>query len=112
MAWGSALMSAGKAAWANSLSRGMMIGAGVGAAYGAMSDRTSIFSGAAHGAILGRYGYRGVTGALNASRIGGQSLRSSIMGGGRGMFRQLASDFGMAKTIANNGFNKFRAMGR
>jgi hypothetical protein len=116
MNW-AALASMGKgmarSAWASQAGRRMIIGAGAGAAYGAMSDNTSVLGGAAMGAVAGRYtgaglrraalGYRGIG-------VASPGLRGALSGFGKGVTNTLRMDYRGARMLSNRGIGKMRGI--
>ena len=139
--WGQLGAFAGKAAWANRTGRGAIIGAGAGAAYGMMSDDTSMLGGALKGAALGGVGARYLGAGRAWSKAGGGGMlggyprgiasqarldyrrASRWMGGtsvatnrtgGAAMGSAMASAPTGATMASNQGFNEFKGihMGR
>jgi hypothetical protein len=90
---GSLARSGVSAAWGNPYGRSAMIGAGIGAVYGAMSDNTSVMGGMAKGAVLGAGVAGGVRGAF--------ALRN--------MARRSAGNIG-PKMLSNGGYNPIRGL--
>lgn len=76
-----------------------LLGAGLGAAYGAMSDRTSIAGGALMGAAAGRYGYAGLRRGLYYNRrLTG--FNTAMHAAGR--YGSMVGIFGRGAGIASN----------
>jgi len=65
---------AAKAAWGSPVGRSSIIGAGIGGAYGGVSDNTSVLGGAAAGALLGGVGRQ----AWSTGKIGINSYRTNL----------------------------------
>lgn len=118
-AWGNVGRIAAKQAWASPVARSAIYGAGAGAAYGALSDNTSVLGGALAGAAIGGYGRRlAMTGAVRsgwnagAGRWGGYGMFAGAgLGAGKAAARVAWSDarragrfIGSTATRAYNGF--------
>ncbi len=104
------------------MARRTAIGAGVGAAYGAMSSNHSVVGMGLLGAGMGRYGYQGAR-ALTMMSLHPQSSFGigfrSIKAASRLMGQHMAMDGLRAKSFigrmgvsANSGLNKFRGLFR
>lgn len=108
------------AAWKglNPLARSSLTGAGIGAAYGAFSDNTSVLGGAAMGA-MGGFAYptlrAGAQGLWKGS-MGGAGWLGSFSRAGRNMADQLAWDGAKASRYigrtARRAYNNFSALGK
>jgi hypothetical protein len=109
--WGQLAGFAGKAAWGNRTGRGAIIGAGLGAAWGAVSDDTSVLGGAAIGAGLGavggRYAGAGFVGARGAGAGMGLGAHAKDYASkfGSSVWGQVRNDFSGAKLAGNRGAN-------
>jgi hypothetical protein len=120
--YGASAMAAGYRGL-GSTGKGAVIGAGVGGAYGMMSNDTSVLGGmmmgAGMGAAGGRYGpsamrraklgYRGI-GVGGAATVTG--LRGGLYGGARGAYNQMRADYRGARLFSNVAANRIRGLHR
>lgn len=91
-------------------------GAVLGAAWGAVSDDTSVLGGAVMGAGMGRYGASGMRRAALGYRgigvPGARGAMSAARGFGRGVWNRMRMDYRGARMATNDGLGKIRGLYR